>query len=102
MTIALSFVGRAFPGALHGAGAPVAPFRFGGEELVLADDDDDAGAGVAHRDRFDLVRSCSGRRTLDQIAALDWGGADPAPRLPAFTWGPFTLPAAPIETPDAG
>ena len=49
-----------------------------------------------------VVRSCSDRRTLDQIAALDWGGADPTPWLPAFTWGAFTPPAAPFETPDAG
>ena len=103
VTIALSFVGRAFPGALRGAGAPPLAFRFGGEELVLAGDELGPSAqATLTATAFDLVRSCSGRRTLDQIAALDWGGADPAPWLPAFTWGPFTVPATPVETPDAG
>jgi hypothetical protein len=102
VTIALSFVVRAFPQALGGAGAPALAFRFGGEEVVLADEGDGAPAqATLTATAFDLVRSCSGRRTLDQIAALDWGGADPAPWLPAFTWGPFTPPVAPVETPDA-
>ena len=103
VTIALSFVGRAFPGALRGAGAPPLAFRFGDEELVLAGDEHGQPVqATLTATAFDLVRSCSGRRTLDQIAALDWGGADPAPWLPAFTWGPFTVPATPVETPDAG
>jgi len=46
---------------------------------------------------FDLLRSFSGRRTEAQIAALDWGGADPKPWLPAFTYGPFSLPTEPVE-----
>ena len=83
--------------------APVLTFRWDGEELVLADDEDGAPAqATLTATVFDLVRSCSGRRTLDQISALDWGGADPSPWLPAFTWGPFTLPTDPVETPDAG
>jgi len=43
-----------------------------------------------------LFRSLVGRRTLRQIAALDWSG-DPRPWLPAFTWGPFTPPAESVE-----
>ncbi|MER7077740.1 hypothetical protein [Saccharopolyspora kobensis] len=44
----------------------------------------------------DLLRSLSGRRTHAQIARLSWS-ADPAPWLPAFTWGPFTPPGSPVE-----
>jgi hypothetical protein len=103
VTIALSFVLRAFPQALRGAGAPVLALRCGDEELVLAGEGEGAPAqATLTATAFDLVRSCSGRRTLDQIAALDWGGVDPAPWLPAFTWGPFTPPVALVETPDAG
>ena len=102
VTLALSFVGAAFPEALRSAGAPVLTFRWDREELVLADDEGGAPAqATLSATAFDLLRSCSGRRTLDQISALDWGGADPSPWLPAFTWGPFTLPTDPVETPDA-
>ncbi|MFI0366879.1 DinB family protein [Actinomadura sp. 1N219] len=44
----------------------------------------------------DLLRSLTGRRTVEQIAALEWS-ADPAPWLPAFAWGPFTPPERPVE-----
>ncbi|TDD35504.1 maleylpyruvate isomerase family mycothiol-dependent enzyme [Actinomadura sp. KC06] len=44
----------------------------------------------------DLLRSLTGRRTVEQIAALGWS-ADPAPWLPAFAWGPFTPPERPVE-----
>ncbi|WP_405088971.1 hypothetical protein [Microbispora sp. NBC_01389] len=44
----------------------------------------------------DLIRSFAGRRTYQQIAGLSWS-TDPGPWHEAFTWGPFTPPAAPIE-----
>ncbi len=43
---------------------------------------------------FDLLRACSGRRTLDEIRSLDWEG-DVDAVLPAFTFGPF----APLSEP---
>lgn len=70
---------------------------------VRFEDGDEAVAGTGEPgatltlDRFDLLRSASGRRTTDQIAALDWGGTDPGPWLSAFAYGPFTVPAAPVE-----
>lgn len=45
---------------------------------------------------FELMRSLSGRRSLEQIAALDWSG-DVDAVLPAFTWGPFRPSSAPIS-----
>lgn len=44
---------------------------------------------------FDALRSLCGRRSLDQLRALPWTG-DPEPYLEAFTWGPFTPPAADV------
>lgn len=51
---------------------------------------DDGGARVAG-EPFDLLRSFSGRRSESQIKGLQWDG-NPAPHLPHFTFGPFSLP----------
>ncbi|MEA2478022.1 MAG: hypothetical protein QOC87_2221 [Actinomycetota bacterium] len=37
---------------------------------------------------FELMRALSGRRSIDQISALDWDGEAEA-FSPAFEWGPF-------------
>ncbi|OLF10332.1 maleylpyruvate isomerase family mycothiol-dependent enzyme [Actinophytocola xanthii] len=57
---------------------------------------DDEPAATVHADRFDLYRSLAGRRTHEQIAELGWD-RDSHRWLPAFTWGPFTPPASPVE-----
>ncbi|MFC9324650.1 maleylpyruvate isomerase family mycothiol-dependent enzyme [Kitasatospora sp. NPDC057015] len=46
--------------------------------------------------RHDLFRSLTGRRTLRQIARLDWS-EPPDKWLPAFTWPPFQPPEEPFE-----
>lgn len=51
--------------------------------------------------QLDLYRSLTGRRTASQISALTWS-ADPAPWLPAFSWGPFTVPETVLERAAAG
>ncbi|WP_103352551.1 maleylpyruvate isomerase family mycothiol-dependent enzyme [Amycolatopsis sp. CA-128772] len=43
---------------------------------------------------YDLYRALAGRRSLGQLAELEWSEA-PGPWLPAFTWGPFAPPARP-------
>ncbi|MFY1636738.1 maleylpyruvate isomerase family mycothiol-dependent enzyme [Solwaraspora sp. WMMB335] len=43
---------------------------------------------------YDVYLALSGRRSAEQIHALQWS-ADPAGWLSAFTWGPFTVPDAP-------
>jgi uncharacterized protein (TIGR03083 family) len=44
------------------------------------------GAGITVRgDSFEITRALFGRRSLDQIAALDWS-ADPTPYLPYFSF----------------
>jgi uncharacterized protein (TIGR03083 family) len=45
---------------------------------------------------LDLLRSVTGRRTAEEIKALDWGGADASSWLPAFEIGHFKLRDAPI------
>jgi uncharacterized protein (TIGR03083 family) len=47
---------------------------------------------------YDIYRSLAGRRTPEQIARLGWS-RDSHRWLPAFTWGPFTPPAEPVEYP---
>ncbi|GAA2597212.1 maleylpyruvate isomerase family mycothiol-dependent enzyme [Actinomadura fulvescens] len=56
---------------------------------------------LAAADRHDLYRTLTGRRTHEQIAALSWS-RDPGAWLPAFSWGPFTPPATPVEEPTHG
>ena len=45
---------------------------------------------------FDVLRSLAGRRTIDQIRALDWDG-DPEPYLGIFETNVLTPPAQPVE-----
>jgi uncharacterized protein (TIGR03083 family) len=62
-------------------------------ELIVDGDKRLLGGGAADArleiDRFEFMRAFTGRRSLDQIRALEWTG-DPEPFLAAFTWGPFT------------
>ncbi|MFD0205215.1 MULTISPECIES: maleylpyruvate isomerase N-terminal domain-containing protein [Saccharothrix] len=51
--------------------------------------------------RHDLHRTLTGRRSHQQITALDWSG-DPSRWLPAFTWGPFAAPTEPGDVLSAG
>ncbi|SFP02442.1 TIGR03083 family protein [Saccharopolyspora antimicrobica] len=74
-------------------GLPAVTFTTGEESWLLGGDDPVASVRA---EPVDLIRSLSGRRTHAQIARLSWS-ADPAPWLPAFTWGPFTPPGSPVE-----
>jgi uncharacterized protein (TIGR03083 family) len=65
-----------------------------GETQWLVGDSDPAATVTA--DRYELLRSLAGRRTARQITELDWD-RDSHRWLPAFTWGPFTPPALPVE-----
>ncbi len=40
----------------------------------------------------EVYLALSGRRSASQLQALGWS-ADPRPWLPAFSWGPFTVPS---------
>jgi uncharacterized protein (TIGR03083 family) len=72
------------------------PVRFAsteGDEVVAGNGT--AGASVKGS-RFELFRILTGRRSVEQIVALDWHG-DAERYLPAFEWGPFR-PAASAVT----
>lgn len=90
---ALDVVVRGMGGHLGEHGAPALEVRAAGRRWSLGEG---APAAVVTGADYDVLRSFTGRRTPGQIRALDWS-ADPAPWLPAFTWGAFAPPAAPAE-----
>lgn len=93
--LGLNFALMAIGTSFAGGSLPAVTVRSdGGQERPIGDGPP---VTVLDASSFDLMRSFSGRRTRDQIASLDWGGADPAPWLDAFTYGPFTLPTHPFE-----
>jgi uncharacterized protein (TIGR03083 family) len=63
------------------AGGPSVRVVVDGEERVVGPGEPAATLTVS---TFELLRVISGRRSLDQVRALDWDG-DPDPSLPAFT-----------------
>ena len=84
--VGLSFVGARFT-------ADVAPSHGLSVRVEAADGatygDDDA-AVVLRGASFELLRAMTGRRTVEQIRAMDWSGAVDLDRLvPVFTFGPF-------------
>ncbi|VVJ20357.1 Uncharacterised protein [Amycolatopsis camponoti] len=83
---------RGFSGSVAGRGLPALRVRTtGGSEWT-------AGAGrptaTVTAPAHELYRALAGRRSLGQLAGLEWTAA-PGPWLPAFSWGPFSPPRAP-------
>jgi uncharacterized protein (TIGR03083 family) len=91
---------RAFEVLLNGFSAEVAAHNL--PAVLVAVDGREWQAGIGEPvatlsgDRYDIYRSLAGRRTEEQIARLGWS-RDSHRWLPAFTWGPFTLPSQPVE-----
>lgn len=56
----------------------------------------EGGGATLTLDPVDFLRSTTGRRTADEVRALDWGGADPTLWLPALEIGQFKLRETPI------
>ncbi|MET9002769.1 maleylpyruvate isomerase family mycothiol-dependent enzyme [Amycolatopsis sp. NPDC004169] len=83
---------RGFSGAVESRGLP--PLRLRATDGSAWK----AGAGRAAAEvtapAHELYRALAGRRSLAQLAALEWT-ADPGPWLPAFSWGPFAPPPRP-------
>ena len=88
LRIALGFAGRHFVALAKDAGLNVAVRS---DEGATFGDPADASA-VLSGSTFELVRALSGRRSLDQLRAMNWSG-DAERALACFTWGPFS-PAA--------
>jgi uncharacterized protein (TIGR03083 family) len=74
--------------SIKARGLPALRVKAGEQQWVVGAGDPAASvAGSA----FELFRAMSGRRSADQVRALDWEG-DIAVFIPAFEFGPFTFP----------
>jgi uncharacterized protein (TIGR03083 family) len=77
--------------ASHGVALQVRDSRTG---ALLAGAED---ASVTLRSEpFELLRAMTGRRSVEQLRSLSWSG-DVDAVIPAFTFGPFTPAASPID-----
>jgi uncharacterized protein (TIGR03083 family) len=83
---------RGLSGSIAARGLPTLRLRTtAGEEWAAGDG---RPAATVTAPAHDLYRALAGRRSLAQLAAMDWSAA-PEPWLPAFGWGPFTPPSQP-------
>ncbi|WP_318306401.1 maleylpyruvate isomerase family mycothiol-dependent enzyme [Amycolatopsis solani] len=83
---------RGFSGSVAGRGLPPVRLRTTGGSAWTAGPGRPGISVTAPA--HELYRALAGRRSLGQLAALDWSAA-PARWLPAFTWGPFSPPLRP-------
>ncbi|WP_371483239.1 maleylpyruvate isomerase family mycothiol-dependent enzyme [Kitasatospora sp. NBC_00315] len=91
--IALDLVALGFGAAVASHGMPALQLEVSGAQWVAGEGEPVASV---RGHRHDLYRSLTGRRTVEQIYALDWSG-DPDVWLAAFAWGPFQPPDAATE-----
>jgi uncharacterized protein (TIGR03083 family) len=91
--VAFEVLVNGFAGAVAAHGLPALRLSTGSTEWTVGEG---APAATLTASRYDLCRSLAGRRSHEQIAALGWN-RDATRWLPAFAWGPFTPPAAPVE-----
>jgi uncharacterized protein (TIGR03083 family) len=89
---AFAVVRRGFAGAVESGGLPGLLLRTGDDEWAVGGEP----SATVTAPGYDLYRSLTGRRTHGQIAALGWS-SPPDPWRPAFSWGPFSPPSAPVE-----
>lgn len=76
--------------SIAGRGLPALRVKAGDQEWVLGEG---APAASVEGPAFELFRAMTGRRSERQIRSLKWDG-DVDLFVPAFEFGPFTLPAA--------
>jgi len=80
---------RGLSGSITARGLPALRLRSAAGEVWTAGDGRPAATVTAPA--HDLYRALAGRRSLGQLAALEWSAA-PGRWLPAFSWGPFAPP----------
>ncbi len=90
VTIALSFLAPILVASAEAIGV-----RLRVEADGEAFGEENAGT-VLRGGQWELMRAMTGRRSVDQLRALDWAGFDEA-LLPAFAFGPFTTPDDPVH-----
>lgn len=95
MEVALGFLGKGFIRAAKQAGITGLHVRAGEREWST---DNETKSITFEAQPFEFARALSGRRSLDQIRAMNWDG-DPEPYLKAFEWGPFQPAATDIVEP---
>jgi uncharacterized protein (TIGR03083 family) len=78
----------AFGSSLAGHGCPALRIVVDGEEHVIGEGEP---SGALRGSAYDVFRALTGRRSEAQLAAMDWDG-EPATWLPAFAYGPFSIP----------
>ncbi|WP_328617967.1 maleylpyruvate isomerase family mycothiol-dependent enzyme [Amycolatopsis sp. NBC_00355] len=83
---------RGLSGSIAGRGLPALLIRTGDGAEWTAGEGRPAASVTAPA--HDLYRALAGRRSLGQLAALDWSET-PGRWLPAFSWGPFSPPLSP-------
>jgi uncharacterized protein (TIGR03083 family) len=90
---AFTVLANGFAAAVHDHGLPALRLSAGSTQWTVGEGNP---AATLTATRYDLYRSLAGRRSHHQITAMDWD-RDSHRWLPAFTWGPFTPPVAPVE-----
>jgi uncharacterized protein (TIGR03083 family) len=88
--LGLERYGPAFCERVAEAGLPVVAVDAGAQRWQS---DDGEPAAVVSGSAFELLRTFSGRRSLEQVRSLDWTG-DPEPYLGCIT--PYGLPVEPV------
>ncbi len=97
LAVGFGFLAKSLDRLIKGAGLPTLEITTSGRVLTLGGvpDGEEAQVHLAGP-LFDLFRSFGGRRTLDQVRALDWS-ADPTPYLDAFFGGILKPPPTPLD-----
>lgn len=90
---AFEVLANGFAAAVEAHNLPALRLSAGDTQWTVGDGEP-AATVTAHR--YDLYRSLAGRRTYDQITAMDWDRGSHR-WLPAFSWGPFTPPESAVE-----
>jgi len=90
---AFEVLANGFAAAVSDHGLPALVLSTGSTQWTVGEGEP---AAAVTAPRYDLYRSLAGRRSHQQITALDWE-RDSHRWLPAFTWGPFTPPVSPVE-----
>jgi uncharacterized protein (TIGR03083 family) len=91
--IGLTFVESTWPLVMGSYDIPPLRILAGDADLVTGEDPE----VTLHLSPFEALRALTGRRSLDQVRAYDWG-VDPTPWLPGFTWGPFVPSPIDLDT----
>lgn len=90
---AFEVLANGFASAVDDHRLPALRLSTGSTQWTVGDGDP---AATVTATRYDIYRSLAGRRTHNQITALNWD-RDSHRWLPAFTWGPFTPPTTAVE-----